>query len=80
MEQIIIYKTDGNLTLPNKTLGIIVSKLEQDCELQSEDTISMQLQTSAMVELPIGCYIKLYNSKYTLNTIPKIQKSADGAK
>lgn len=80
MEQVIIYKADGNLTLPNKTLGIIVTKLEQDCELQSEDTISMQLQTSAMVEIPIGCYIKLYNRKYTLNTIPKIQKSADGAK
>ena len=76
MEQIVIYKTDGT-TLPLASYGTAttIESATQTVKLLGDDTVSVVITSAYKHDFNIGDYCIIYGKKYTLNRLPKVQKS-----
>ena len=76
MEQIVIYKTDGT-TLPLASYGraTTIESATQTVKLLGDDTVSVVITSAYKHDFNIGDYCIIYGKKYTLNRLPKVQKS-----
>ena len=76
MEQIVIYKTDGT-TLPLASYGTAttIESATQTVKLLGDDTVSVVITSAYKHNFNIGDYCIIYGKKYTLNRLPKVQKS-----
>ena len=77
MEWITITRADASTyVLLTRSDVTAVTKAEQKRTLQGEDVVSMTIDSAVPLDLRLKDWITVYGAKYTLNSHPKITKSA----
>lgn len=77
MEQIVITNPDTtNIELISRAGVRAVTKAEQNCQLLSEDIVSITVESAYPINFKIGGRVDVYGKTYTLNQAPEPTKAA----